>query len=401
MVAVKCEKVDNTHDIKIFYIHDYHLNCGSAQATHISELIRNFPANIKAYCIGPGTDYPIEGYIKIPQIASNPMEPIISKILWHAINDCIELSYLLLLINHYKPDLFLIRSGIRISPFILSRIFDIPIILEINGLGIAERSLSRVNKRTYALVSIIESKLFNYAKKIIVVSPGIKQGLANMYNINLDKFVTISNGVNITLFKILDSEVCRNKLDLDVNSKYVCFVGSFAPWHGLEYLIKAAPSILKKVPNTKFILIGDGKEKEFIIQLINKLKLSNDFFFHDTIPHKEIPIYINACDVCVILKRKDIPGSPLKLREYMACGKPVIATRSTDFNILNESNAGILVNPENTVELSNAIVELLNNKNLCLNLGINGKNCVIKCYSWSMVALRVANVCYDVLKAIK
>ena len=398
MVKPTNKYTDKTNHISLFYIHDANIKEGSAQATHIVELINNFPDNIKAHCIGPDPNHPVDNYIKLPKVVAKPDRSIALKILWQALNEIMELGYLLLLIRRYRPDIFIVRSGIQIFPFISSKIFGIPIVLEINGLGVAERSISSGNKIFYRIVFLIEKKMFNSAKKLIVVSPGIKNALAEINNLNLDKFITISNGVNIELFTILNSEASKKKINLDINYKYVCFIGSFAPWHGLEHLVKAAPLILENIPNTKFILVGDGITKDSIKKLIDELKLNNDFIFFDTVPNKEIPIYINASDVCVILKRKDIPGSPLKLREYMACGKPVVATKSPDFNILCENFAGILVDPENSIELSNAIMDLLRNKDLCESMGKNGRNCVIECFSWSKVASRVANVCSEALK---
>ncbi len=396
MVKLKHEYIENTNPVKIFYIHECYLDDGSAQATHISELINNFPDTIIAHCIGPGPNNCINNYIKLPKVTPKPGQSIALRILWHALNEIMELGYILLLIHRYRPDIFIIRPSIYISPLVLSKIFNIPIILEINGLGVAERSISSERKTSYSIDNIIEKKMFKSSKKLIVVSPGIKHGLAKIYCLSLDKFITISNGVNTKLFRISNSEACKKEINLKLNFKYICFVGSFAPWHGLEHLVKAAPLILEKSPNTKFILIGDGRTKDSIKKSINELKLNNNFIFFDTVPHKKIPIYINACDVCVILKRKDIPGSPLKLREYMACGKPVVATKSPDFNILSENFAGILVDPENIIELSNAIIELLQNKDLCDNMGKNGRKCVVECYSWSKVASRVADVCYEV-----
>lgn len=390
------EYTDNTNHVNLFYIHDGYINCGSAQATHISELINNFPDNFKLHCIGPGPDRFVKNYIKIPRIVPKYDQSMFLKILRHALDESLELSYLIILILRFRPDLFVIRNGIFISPFILSKIFNIPIILEINGLGVAERSISSEHKMLYSITNIIEKLMFKSSKRLIVVSSGIKHGLVDLYNLNLDKIITISNGVNTKLFTILNSEACKKEINLNLDSNYICFVGSFAPWHGLDHLVKAAPLILEKFPNTKFILVGDGRTKDSIKKSIDELKLNNDFIFVGTVPHKKIPIYINACDVCVILKRKDIPGSPLKLREYMACGKPVIATKSPDFNILSENFAGILVDPENIIELSNAIIELLQNKVLCDNMGKKGRKCVVECYSWSKVASRVASVCYEV-----
>jgi len=73
-----------------------------------------------------------------------------------------------------------------------------------------------------------------------------------------------------------------------------------------------------------------------------------------------VPEYINASNVCVVPKIPLKSGhSPLKLYEYMACGKPVVASRISGFEILEQNNAGILVEPENPEKLAKAILKLL------------------------------------------
>jgi glycosyltransferase involved in cell wall biosynthesis len=148
----------------------------------------------------------------------------------------------------------------------------------------------------------------------------------------------------------------------------------------------------------KFLLVGDGPMKEQIVQRVNDLHLTDNFIFIERVPYEEVPKYVNAFDVCVILKKKDIPGSPLKLWEYMACGKPVIATNTEDFKALEKYNAGILVDPEKPEEVADAIISLLKNKELMEEMGKNGRKYVVENRSWEAVARRVEKVMKEAIK---
>ena len=98
-------------------------------------------------------------------------------------------------------------------------------------------------------------------------------------------------------------------------------------------------------------------------------------------------------DVCIVTKKTLGFGySPLKLYEYMACKKPVIATNTKGFEILKQSNAGILVNPEDLQELSNAMIKLLQNKQLREKMGDNGRKLVVSEYSWESTAKKTIRV---------
>ena len=76
----------------------------------------------------------------------------------------------------------------------------------------------------------------------------------------------------------------------------------------------------------------------------------------------------------------------------MACGKPVIATDTAGFEILEKHNAGLLVNPENPEELSNAIIKLLLNRKLREQMGANGRELVVREYSWESAAKKTIEV---------
>ena len=81
----------------------------------------------------------------------------------------------------------------------------------------------------------------------------------------------VSNGANTSLFKPLEQETCRKELGLDLEIPYICFVGNLAPWQGVEYLVKAAPSILSRFPECRFLIVGDGVMKDNLLKLCREL----------------------------------------------------------------------------------------------------------------------------------
>ena len=82
--------------------------------------------------------------------------------------------------------------------------------------------------------------------------------------------------------------------------------------------------------------MGDGELKNELIHLAEKMNVANKCIFTGKIPYEKVPLYINIADVCVDLK-KNLPFgySSLKLYEYMACEKPVVASNIIDFEISN------------------------------------------------------------------
>jgi len=386
--------------MKIHLLYDTVLDGNDAQTIHTVELFENLRkiGNEIVIFIPRSKRVTINkqlGMIVLPMLNVRLMREISYQI-------CLFLYYMLYQIKHTKPHVIYSRiSMFTISPLILSKLFRIPYVVEINGLMTDEMKLSNTSKLIIQVSKIVEKFNYKYAKKIVVVNQGIKEGIIKLYNIPNEKIIVINNGANIDIFQPMNSENIKKELNLDKNYNYVGFSGSFKPWHGIESIVKSAPFILDKVENTKFLLVGDGEIKREIIKMVNDLNIEEHFIFIDRVSYDNVPRYINAFDVCVILKKKDILGSPLKLWEYMACGKPVVATRTEDFAILAENNAGLLVNPENLQELANAIIKLLQNLELMRRMGENGRKYVAENQSWESVAKRVAEVCESAIREYK
>jgi glycosyltransferase involved in cell wall biosynthesis len=154
--------------------------------------------------------------------------------------------------------------------------------------------------------------------------------------------------------------------------------------HGLETLIAAAEELRTALPNATFLLIGEGAEKERIIDLASRRRLANIQFLGQQ-PRERIPAYISAADVCVVmLKKTDLFKTviPTKLLEYMACEKPVIvAVDGQARQIVEEAEAGVFVEPENSDALVRVILELASAPERRLHMGVNGRQHILNHFS--------------------
>jgi len=262
--------------------------------------------------------------------------------------------------------------------------------------------ISKILSKQYSsaharLKLFVLKKALSFSDRIIAVTPGIKSSLENLYNIPGEKIVVVSNGANTSLFKPLEQDTCRKELSLSPGP-YVCFVGNLAPWQGVEYLVKAAPSVLSRLPECRFLIVGDGIMKNELIILSKELEVEDKFIFTGVVAYEKVPRYINASDACVapfiVARNAKIGLSPLKLYEYMACGKPVVASNISGVSdALESSQGGIPVLPENPGALAEAIIKLLEDSELSKKMGSKGLSYVTENYSWYSVAKQVDRVC--------
>ncbi|NLN44170.1 MAG: glycosyltransferase family 4 protein [Methanosarcina sp.] len=292
------------------------------------------------------------------------------------------------------------------------------IVYELNGIPEDEKNLFRTKYKkdksselekksnfsnTYFSVHarlklFILKKALGFSDSIIAVTPGIKANLEEVYNIPGEKIVVVSNGANTSLFKPMEQETCRKTLGMDLETPYICFVGNLAPWQGVEYLVQAAPSILSKFPECRFLIVGDGIMKNDLLELCRELGVEDRFIFTGVIAYDRVPLYINASDICtapfIFARNSKIGLSPLKLYEYMACGKPVIASSIKGVSdALEASGGGIHVLPENPDALAEGILKLLEYPDLRMKMGSKGLSYVTENYSWYSVAKKVNEVC--------
>jgi len=169
-------------------------------------------------------------------------------------------------------------------------------------------------------------------------------------------------------------------------------------------LIKASPYILEECPQSVFLVIGDGPSRESLIDLAEQLGVSDRFIFTGAKPYTSVPLYINASDLCVAPfvsweRNIRIAGSPLKMYEYLACGKPVVASDIEGVRqILAESKSGVCVPAENPRELASAVVRLLCDPETRQSMGENSRRHVVESRSWESVAREVFEVCQMVIQ---
>jgi len=402
--------------LKILYCDPSAIQIGGADSVHNYELVTNLsrlghvvvPLKAKRPGARLGSDADIRSSLwehTKHNLRSLPLYKVFLKgvrILQYSWREgFVFLSAFVVIVRHQgKLDVIYRRHSVFNSEFLLSKLFNIPLVKEVNGIMADEARMQNVGGNLFSrVIDIIERFNMPKADRIIVVTSKLKDVLHHDYGVPEEKIVVILNGANTDLFKPMEPLEARNKLSLNQSDNYVCFVGNLAQWQGVEYLIQSAPLVLSKCRDIRFLIVGDGVLKEELVALAKQAGVSDRLIFTGFVPYEKVPLYINASDVCVLPKKPLKSGySPLKLCEYMACQKPVVATKTSGFEILEENDAGLLIDPEDTKEFANAIVQLLMSPELRRKMGTNGRRYVVENRSWERVARSVAEVCQQVVE---
>jgi len=223
------------------------------------------------------------------------------------------------------------------------------------------------------------------------------------------KLILVSAIVDVKNFRPNPAEgkIVRERYGLQ-NLTVIGYIGTFAAWHGIEELIDASEKVLKRFPSVRFLMVGpyfeDAKE------LTEKRGLSNAYEFTGAVPHSDVPKYINAADILIApynpakseLRRRYGIGSPLKVFEYMACGKPVITTSVEPITqTIQNKKTGILVPSGNSKALSEAIIHLIEKQKLAQTIGKAARKEVEKHYSGEAFAKQLEIILKEAIESHK
>jgi len=223
--------------------------------------------------------------------------------------------------------------------------------------------------------------------KIIAVSKAVK-AQAVWLGAEPKDVTVVPNGVDLCEFKPIEARGSEG-------TKRVACVGRLIPNKGVQFLIKASPSVLSSNPDVEFVIVGDGPMRDHLVQMTEDLGVKHAFRFMGTVP--------SVSDVlrdCRIFVRPSLTeGMPLTVLEAMACGLPVVASRvSGTPEVVLDGETGILVEAGNVRQIAEAIAKLLSDDHGATEMGRNALRLVGERYSWDRAADLVQRVYEGILK---
>ncbi len=286
---------------------------------------------------------------------------------------------------------------VALSGWWLARWMRVPFVFEVRDLwpeSLAAVGAGGEGTLLHRTLGAIAGFLYRRANRIVVVTPAFKDHLTRHWNVPADKISIVENGVETDLFRAAPDATIREELarhEVHTNGRFVvCYIGTMGMAHGLETLIAAAEELRTTLPNCLFLLIGEGAEKQRIVELAAARGLANIKFL-DQQPRQRIPALVSAADAClVMLKGTDLFKTviPTKLLEYMACERPVIvAVDGQARQIVEEARAGVFVPPEDSHALAQTICALALNPEQRGRMGLSGRQYILANLSRKQTAL--------------
>ena len=233
---------------------------------------------------------------------------------------------------------------------------------------VAVGSLNKKSK-IYRILKRFESYFYQSSDAIVVVTDSFKNYILTKHFIHNEKIGVFKNGIiasHLKTLKTFEIDKLRTSLSINVEKKIVSYIGTHGLAHGLEFILNCANN--PKIQHIHFLFIGDGAKKIELIDLKNKLKLTNVTFL-DAVPKEEIQQYIELSDYALVNLKKSNEFKnviPSKIFENVAAHKPILlGVEGESQKIIDNYGVGICYEPENQnsfIKAIEKIVELANSK---------------------------------------
>lgn len=263
---------------------------------------------------------------------------------------------------------------------------QIPGLLEINAPLIDEQAQYRVLVNRAGAEAVAE-RAFAAASAILAVSHEVAAWVERFPG-SRGKIHVVPNGVSPERFAKAASAGFPGADDKFT----VGFVGTLKAWHGLSALVEAFALLHARHPATRLLIVGDGPESANLKADLAARGLENAAQLTGAVSAAEVPALLAAMDVAVAPypKLDQFYFSPLKVYEYLAAGRPVVASRLGQLETLIENEVtGLLVAPGDAQALAGALERILSEPGLGQRLGQNGRQKVVREHTWDNVAERL------------
>ena len=251
----------------------------------------------------------------------------------------------------------------------LSQEMGVPHVVTFHTLGLIKMQ-SRAGEVEQAERPVVEAEVMATADRIIAFSPHERDAMARLYGADAGKVSLVPCGVDLSVFRPLDRDSVRARLGLN-GDKILLYVGRIEPLKGLDLLVETAAQ-MDSQDGVRVMVVGadvnGDRELDRVKQLARERDLEDKIDFVGQVDHKELPLYYNAADVCVVPSYYESFG--LVALEAMACGTPVVATRVGGLStIIQHGRTGYLKSWRCPEAFANSVEMIISSNGLQQSLG--------------------------------
>ena len=261
--------------------------------------------------------------------------------------------------------------------------YNIPIVATIHATESGRNGGIRDEQQRY--INDTEWMLTYEATEVIVNSNYMKNEVQRLFGLPFQKINVIPNGINLNIYNGIERNYeFRRKYARD-NEKIIMCAGRLVYEKGFQYLIDAAPKILNRYNDAKFIIAGKGGMLNELKEKANYLGISDKVYFTGQLTPKELYTMYRCADIAVFPSTYEPFG--LVAIEGMYAGTPIVVSDIGGLNeIVEHGVTGMKSYAGNPNSIADSILALLFDYQLAYNIAKNGKAKIKEIYNWTKIA---------------
>jgi glycosyltransferase involved in cell wall biosynthesis len=302
----------------------------------------------------------------------------------------IGIPMLLRAVYRSKPDFIYERYSLfNFTGVLVAHLCNLPIVLEVNSPFALEQARDKDIRMT-KFAQWTERAICNRATRVVVVSTPLAR-IMERVGVDSGKLDIMPNGVNLGSFQPRGG-TAELRRSLGIRDEVVIgFVGWFRKWHGLELLLEAFDAAGLR-DRAKLLMVGDGQAMADLQAEVNRRSLRASVIFTGPLPHAEVPKYAGIIDVAVQPAANEY-CCPMKILEYMALAKPIVAPRQENITeLLREGKEAEYFTPGDAQSLATALVSVTVDRQRAMEMGRRARAAIDgRGYLWVSNAQRVVN----------
>lgn len=393
--------------MRILYIHRTQgIGAEGAHIMGMVEAFRDLGHDTTMHCL-PGCD-PFErqqraGADRPPSNAPAPARPgLVKRLYWLVAEHCpqpvfevLELLYNIPLtfslaarFLRFRPELVYERYSLNTcAGTLVSRIFGIPHVLEVNDSVVIERSRPLVFT---GIASILEGLCIRGSVLSITITDKFKAGLVERFRVDAGKILVLTNGISVRRFGGPFDKPGLRRTFAERQGKGRILIGGagqFLDWHGLRELVETLAPEMERL-DLGFLFIGDGPSREPVEARAAALGVRDRVRFTGMLPITEVPAQLALLDIAVIPNAAP-HASPMKLMEYMAMGLPIVAPDLPSIRAALTESTGCIFPRNDWSAMKDRILDLASNPAAASALGAAAREYVFGELTWTSHAERV------------
>lgn len=309
------------------------------------------------------------------------------------------LSLFKVLMIREKPDCIFVYEPSPITvglPAILAkRKFKVPIYFWVQDIW--PHSITSVgniyNPYVIKLVDKFTRWVYSYCDKILIQSEAFKE-IIESQDVSSEKVIYFPNWSEEYYIPLSKQTEYASYFTGRFN---LVFAGNIGEAQDFDTLVQAAVIVKRSIPDLHWIIIGNGRMREEVIQKVRDLDLENCFKLIGSFASEEMPKFFSHATALIVSLKKDPIFSitvPSKIQSYLACGKPIITSLDGEGSrIIVEAKAGVSCQSGSPGEFSNAVIKFLTLPESQIEaMGISGREYYEKVFDRNMLIDKLVSI---------